>query len=105
GDDVTLLSAPGESRECVEIARIAQREAERGTPFDRMAILLRAPGSYRVHVEEALRRAKIPAYFAKGSVEPDPAGRAFLALLGCAQEQASARRFAEDLSLGQRPAA
>jgi ATP-dependent helicase/nuclease subunit B len=102
-DDVVLLSAPGESRECVEIARIAQREAERGTPFDRMAILLRAPGSYRVHLEEALHRARIPAYFTKGSVEPDPSGRAFLALLGCAQEQLSARRFAEYLSLGQVP--
>ena len=43
GDDVTILSAPGESRECVEIARLCQREAARGVRFDRMAILLRAP--------------------------------------------------------------
>jgi CRISPR/Cas system-associated exonuclease Cas4 (RecB family) len=103
GDDVVVLSAPGESRECVEIARLMQREAARGVPFDRMAILLRAPGQYRAHLEESLRRASIPAHFARGTVEPDPAGRAFVALLACAAEKLSARRFAEYLSLGQVP--
>lgn len=105
GDDVVILSAPGESRECVEIARIAQKEAARGVPFDRMAILLRAPSQYRSHIEEALRRAGIPAHFAKGTVRPDPAGRAFVALLACGAEKLSARRFAEYLSLGQVPEA
>ncbi len=103
GEDVTVLSAPGESRECVEIARLLQREAGRGVPFDRMAILLRAPAQYRAHLEEALRRGSIPAHFARGTVEPDPAGRAFVALLACAAERLSARRFAEYLSLGQVP--
>ncbi len=101
GDDVVILSAPGESRECVEIARLLQQEAERGTPFDRIAILLRSPQQYRAHLEEALRRAAIPAHFARGTIRPDPAGRAFLALLGCAAEGLSARRFAEYLSLGE----
>lgn len=103
GDDVVVLSAPGESRECVEIARLVQREAARGVPFDRMAILLRAPAQYRAHLEEALRRASVPAHFARGTVEPDPAGRALTALLACAAEGLSARRFAEYLSLGQVP--
>jgi ATP-dependent helicase/nuclease subunit B len=104
GEAVVLLSAPGESRECVEIARLVQREAaERGVPFDRMAILLRAPAQYRAHLEEALRRASVPAHFARGTVQPDPAGRAFVALLACAAEKLSARRFAEYLSLGQVP--
>ncbi|MGZ6141980.1 MAG: hypothetical protein ACXWLM_01520, partial [Myxococcales bacterium] len=31
GEDVQILSAPGESRECVEIARLVLREAARGT--------------------------------------------------------------------------
>ncbi len=101
--DVTFLSAPGESRECVEVARLAQQEAARGVPFDRMAILLRAPLPYRAHLEEALRRAGIPAHFARGSVRPDAAGRAFVALLACGAEKLSARRFAEYLSLGQVP--
>jgi RecB family exonuclease len=102
--DVLLLSAPGESRECVEIARHARRFAEtRGVPFDRMAILLRAPEPYRAHVDEALRRAGIPAHFARGTVRPDPAGRALLALLACAAEGLSARGFAEYLSLGEVP--
>jgi hypothetical protein len=103
GTDVVLLSAPGESRECVEVARLAQQEAARGVPFERMAILLRAPGQYRAHLTEALRRASVPAHFARGTLEPDPAGRAFLALLACAAEGLSARRFAEYLSLGQVP--
>ena len=103
--EVTFLSAPGESRECVEIARLAQQEAARGVPFDRMAILLRAPLPYRAHLEEALRRAGIPAHFARGSVRPDSGGRAFVALLACGAEKLSARRFAEYLSLGQVPEA
>jgi CRISPR/Cas system-associated exonuclease Cas4 (RecB family) len=99
--DVVILSAPGESRECVEIARLIQREAEQGLPFDRMAVLLRSPQSYRAHLEEALRRAGIPAHFARGSIRPDPAGRSFLALLACAADGLSARRFAEYVSLGE----
>ena len=100
---VSLASWPGEARECVEIARRIQVEATRGLPFDRMAVLLRAPGVYRAHLEEALRRAAVPAWFARGSTRPDPAGRALLALLACAAEGLSARRFAEYLSLAQVP--
>jgi ATP-dependent helicase/nuclease subunit B len=44
-------------------------------------------------------------HFSSGAVQPDPAGRAFLALLACAGERLSARRFAEYLSLGETPAA
>jgi len=99
---VTVLSAPGESRECVEIARLVLGEAARGTPFDRMAVLLRA-GQYGPLVAEAFRRAKVPVFFARGTKRPDPSGRAFLALLACAAEQLSARRFAEYLSLGEVP--
>ena len=38
-----------------------------------------------------------------GTKVPDPSGRAFLALLACASEGLSARRFSEYLSLGQVP--
>lgn len=100
---VSLASRAGEARECVEIARRLQAEAARGTPFDRMAIFLRAPLVYRSHLEEALRRASIPAWFVRGTTHPDPAGRAFLALLACAADALSARRFAEYLSLAQVP--
>jgi RecB family exonuclease len=100
---VSLSSWPGEARECVEIARRIQVESAGGVPFDRMAVLLRAPGLYRAHLEEALRRASVPAWFARGSTRPDPAGRALLALLACAAEGLSARRFAEYLSLSQVP--
>ena len=72
-------------------------------PFDRIAVLLRSPEGYRAYLEEAFNRAGIPAHFARGAVRPDPAGRAFCALLKCAADGLSARRFAEYLSLGQVP--
>ena len=100
---VIIFSAPGESRECVEIVRRALSLAQEGTPFDRMAVLLRSPEEYRSHIEEAFGRANVPVYFARGAVRPDPAGRAFHALLSCAAENLSARRFAEYLSLSQVP--
>ena len=101
---IEIFSAPGESRECVEIARRVLHAAERGVPFDRMAVLLRTTESYRVHLEEAFTRAGIPVHFAQGTRLPDPTGRAFLALLACASERLSVRRFAEYLSLGEVPA-
>lgn len=103
-DGVTFLSTPGESREAVEIARIALAEAERGVPFDGMAVLLRSPEHYIDGLAEAFERARIPAVFARGTRRPDPAGRAMLALLACAEEGLSASRFAEYLSLGVVPA-
>lgn len=102
-DPALLFSAPGESFECVEIARRIHSLARAGTPFDRVAILLRNVDQYQPLVEEALRRAAVPAYVSRGAARPDPAGRAFLALLACANESCSASRFAEYLSLGQVP--
>ena len=99
-----FFSAPGEGREAVEIARRVLAEARRGVRFDEMAILLRAPHQYHGLLEHALERASVPAWFDRGTRRPHPAGRAFLALLACAAERLSARRFAEYLSLGQVPA-
>ena len=98
-----FFSAPGEGRECVEIARRVLKEARRGVRFDEMAILVRSPHSYFGLLEHALRRADVPAYFDRGTRRPHPAGRAFLALLACAAENLSASRFSEYLSLGQVP--
>jgi ATP-dependent helicase/nuclease subunit B len=102
-ESVSFFSAPGEARECVEIARRMLENAESGIPFDQMAVLLRDPATYYGLLETAFGRASIPAYFSRGTLRPDPSGRAFLALLGCAAEKLSARRFAEYLSLGQVP--
>jgi hypothetical protein len=77
--------------------------AREGVPFDRVAVLLRSPEEYRANLEEAFNRAGIPVHFDRGTRGPDPAGRAFYALLKCASEGLSARRFAEYLSLGQVP--
>jgi ATP-dependent helicase/nuclease subunit B len=65
-------------------------------------VLLRSPGRYRSLIEDALRRAHIPAWFTHGARRPDSAGRAFLALLYCADEGLTASRFAEYLSHQQK---
>jgi len=98
-----LFSAPGEGLESAEIARRILKMARDGGRFDEIAILLRDPDRYQPMIEEALRRAQIPAYFSRGTARPDPGGRAFLALLACTVERCSASRFAEYLSLGQAP--
>ncbi len=101
--DVRFFSAPGEGRECVEIARRVLDEARRGVPFDEIAVFVRAPQRYAGLLEHAFTRAGIPAWFERGTTRPHPAGRAFLAMLACACEKLSARRFAEYLSLAQVP--
>jgi ATP-dependent helicase/nuclease subunit B len=103
-DQVRMFSAPGEGRECVEIARRILEEAGNGLRFDQVAVFLRSPSTYSGLLDSAFRRAGIPAFFSLGTSRPDPAGRAFLALLACADEKLSAKRFAEYLSLGQVPA-
>jgi CRISPR/Cas system-associated exonuclease Cas4 (RecB family) len=102
---VAVFSAPGEDRECVEIVRRIRGRVEAGIAFDRIAILLRQPEAYLPLLADALRRGGVPAFFTRGTSRPDPAGRAFLALLACADEGLSASRFAEYLSFGEVPAA
>jgi CRISPR/Cas system-associated exonuclease Cas4 (RecB family) len=102
---IGFFSAPGESREGAEIARRILALAAEGVPFDEMGVLLRSPSEYGMALEEAFARAKIPAYFARGTRRPDPSGRALLALLACADEGLSATRFSEYLSLGELPRA
>src|SRR4249920_2015027 len=101
--DVVLFSAPGEGREAVEIVRRALDEAERGVPFDEMAVVLRTPQQYLGLLEHACARGGVAVYFDRGTRRPDPAGRAFVALLSCAVDRLSAKRFDEYLSLGQVP--
>lgn len=98
-----FFSAPGEGREAVEIARRILREARAGVRFDEIAVLVRSPQNYVGLIEHALRRARVPAWFSRGTRRPLTAGRAFLALLACASEQLSASRFAEYLSFAQVP--
>lgn len=103
--DVRLFSAPGEGREAVEIVRRVLDEAASGVPFDEMAVFLRSPQSYVGLLEHACARGAVPAYFDRGTRRPDPAGRALVALISCAAEGLSAKRFDEYLSLGQVPPA
>ena len=73
-DQVAVFSAPGESRECVEIVRRVLALAREGIALDRMAVLLRSPQEYRSHLEEAFGRANVPVYFARGAVRPRSGG-------------------------------
>ncbi|MEM9860182.1 MAG: PD-(D/E)XK nuclease family protein, partial [Myxococcota bacterium] len=97
---VTFMSAPGESAECVEIAR---RILASDLPFDRMAVVLRSPQRYIAALQSALRRAAIPFSISAGVRRPDPSGRAFLALLECAERDLSAHAFADYLAFGVMP--
>jgi CRISPR/Cas system-associated exonuclease Cas4 (RecB family) len=99
-----FFSAPGEARECVEVARRVVALAKEGVRADDIAVLLRSPGAYRAPLEDAFRRAGVKAWFSSGLPHPDTAGRALLSLLRCAEEGLSARRFGEYLSLAQVPA-
>ena len=98
-----FFSAPGEGRESIEIVRLILDALPQGYRFDEIAVLTRAPEVYSSLLDTAFRRAKVPVYFARGSRRPDPAGRAFLALLTCATEGLSAKRFSEYLSFSQVP--
>lgn len=100
---VTIFSAPGEGRECQELARGILDLAREGLPFDRIAVVVRSPEIYDSLLETAFGRAGIPVWFARGTRRPDPSGRALLALLACRAEGLSARRFAEYLSFAQVP--
>lgn len=102
-DSVTLASAAGEMQECVEIARSIFAAAGAGVPFDRIAVAARDGYRYAPYFEETFARAGIPAWFAAECARPEPGGRALLALLACAAEKFSARRFGEYLSLAQLP--
>jgi len=102
-ETVFLMSAAGEGQECVEIARRICGLARVGVPFDRIGVMLRSPRDYGPHLEEALARADVPAFYTGGTERPDPGGRAFLSLLRCAADGLSATRFSEYLSFGQVP--
>jgi len=63
--------------------------------------LLRDSERYQPFLEEALRRAGIPAHFSRGVVRPIQPARLFL--LACARDGCSGTRFSEYLSLRQVP--
>src|SRR4029079_9119848 len=68
-----------------------------------MPVFVRAPQQYLGLLEHAAARGGVPVYFDRGTRRPDPAGRAFMALLSCGVDGLSAKRFDEYLSLGQVP--
>ena len=102
-ESFVFYSAAGEGQECVELVRRIRDLATRGVAFDEIGVAVRGGDGYLPLLEDAFKRAGIPAFFTHGLARPDPAGRAFLSLLACAADGLSASRFAEYLSLGQVP--
>ena len=102
-DEVELFSAPGEGREAVEIARRVLREARAGTRstrwLSRYARRSSTPASS--NTRSNVRACRPASNGARGGrIRRD--ARSWR-LIACAQENLSARRFAEYLSLGQVP--
>ncbi len=56
--DVRFFSAPGEGRECVEIARRILDEVRKGVRFDEIAVFVRSPERYVGLLEHAFRRVR-----------------------------------------------
>ncbi|OFW34760.1 MAG: hypothetical protein A3F70_07245 [Acidobacteria bacterium RIFCSPLOWO2_12_FULL_67_14] len=100
---VRFLSAPGESLEAVEIARLVLEEAARGMRFQEMAILMREPGAYTTHLASAFDRAGIPAFFLDGVPRIDPAARALGLLLGLLDADLDRAQVAEFLTTARVP--
>lgn len=95
---VRVLSAAGEALEAVEIARLIQDEAARGVRFHEMAVLVKQPEAYAMHLASAFDRADIPAYFLEGVPRVDPAARALGVLLGLLDADLDRARVAEFLT-------
>ena len=100
---LVLFSSATERVESLDIARSILSCAAEGIPFDRIGVLLGDAETYGPCLEEAFRRAEIPARFSRAARRPSPSGRALLALLACAADGLSADRFAEYLSFGEVP--
>jgi ATP-dependent helicase/nuclease subunit B len=100
---VRFLSAPGESLEAVEIARLVLEEAARGVRFQDMAVLLREPGAYATHMASAFDRAGISAYFLEGVPGIDPAARALGLLLDLLDADLDRAQVAEFLTTARIP--
>jgi len=95
-----FFSAPGEGLETVENRAPHSSPSARRKPgvrSGRDSIAQR--GALSADVEDALRRAGVPAYFSHAARGLIPAG-GVSGVLACASERLSASRFAEYLSLG-----
>src|SRR5262249_841107 len=102
-DSVRFLSAPGESLEAIEIARVILDEAKRGVRFQDMAVLLRESSAYATHLASAFDRAGIEAYFVRGVPRIDPAARALGLLLNLLEADLDRAQVAEFLTTARVP--
>ena len=102
-DTVRFLSAPGESLEAVEIARMVLAEAARGVRFQDMAVLMREPAAYTSHLASAFDRASVPAFFLDGVPRIDPAARALGLLLDLLDADLDRAQVAEFLTTARVP--
>jgi hypothetical protein len=97
--EVEFFSAPGEARECVEIAREILDEARRGTPLERIAVAVRSPAVYMPLLDASLERAGLASASEPSAAPTRGHGRALVRLLSCRLESRALTRFVEYLEL------
>lgn len=100
---VEFFSGRSEAEEAREVARRILALADGGLRYDQIGIAVTNASRYQGYLRSALRRAEIPVCFQGGAKRPDPSGRAFLALLRCADEDLSASAFSAYLAFGVCP--
>ena len=72
--DVRIFSAPGEGRECVEIARRILDEARSGVPFDEMAVFVRSTARLRRPARSCVRACRDSRLVRSRHGTPAPVG-------------------------------
>jgi RecB family exonuclease len=99
-NNVTIVSAPGETSEAAEIARIMFDLAKRdGVAFGDVAVLLRAPGASLNDVRGAIEQAAITPYCPNGlPLNETRAGRSFALLLHILHDRLSRRAVMDFLT-------
>jgi RecB family exonuclease len=101
-----IITAPGETREAGEIVRAILRLYQRGIAFHDIGVLVRAADPYADLIGDALERATIPHYRARGiPLAATGGGRALRLLLQVRAEHFARARVVEWLAAAPPPEA
>ncbi len=86
-----------------ELVHVLLTHAAQGVVFDRMAVVTSGKDLDQEAIRVSLKRASIPAHFAKPLRIPSPQGKALLALLRFKHEEGALEHLADYLSLCPQP--
>ncbi len=102
---IEILSAPGESREVLEVTRwLIQQCREHSFPMGQLGLIYRTPEPYLDLVPEVMSQAgRVPRFLAGGSpMASEPSARALLTLLKVRDESFSRRSVIDFLTVTTR---